>query len=253
MPPKKNQHAIESMRRAGQVVGAILYELREMVRPGITPLELDRQARQITDAHGALPAFLGYQGYPATICVSVNDVVVHGIPHTEPVKAGDIVSIDAGAIVDGYYADAAISVGVAPVEHEDQRLLDVTRAALAAGVERARAGIHLGDVQAAIGEVIDRAGFGIVYDLTGHGIGRALHEDPSIPNFGKAGTGPVLQAGMTICLEPMVTRGRPDVDMDADGWTIRTKDGSRSAHFEHTVLVTPAGGEILTQVRPWPQ
>jgi methionyl aminopeptidase len=253
MTAKKDAQAIASTRTAGQVVGAILYELRAMSKPGITPRALDQRAREILQEHKAEPAFLDYHGYPATICVSVNDVVVHGIPSDQPFRPGDLVSIDAGAIVDGYYADAAISVVLEPALQEDQELIRITQAALEAGIERVRAGRRLGDVQAAIQRIIDEAGYGIVYELTGHGIGRALHEDPSIPNFGEEGTGPTLQAGMTICLEPMVTLGSPDVYTAKDGWTIRTQDGSRAAHFEHTVLVTETGGEILTEARPWPQ
>ncbi len=249
---KKSPEAIAAMRQAGQIVGEILFEIQSITKPSVTPADLDGLARKILQERQAAPAFLGYHGYPATICVSVNDTVVHGIPSSTPFVAGDLISVDAGAVVDGYYADAAISFVLDPATPETTRLLETTEAALAAGIARVRDGVPLGDVQAAIGQVIDEAKFGIVYDLTGHGIGRALHEDPSIPNFGRPGSGPVLQAGMTICLEPMVTAGRPDVRLDRDGWTIRTQDHSLSAHFEHTILVTSDGSEILTNVRPWP-
>lgn len=246
---RKTPEAIAAMRRAGQVVGAVLYNLREFIRAGRRPDEIDRRASELISQYGAKPAFLGYQGYPATICISVNDVVVHGIPTTQPLHPGDVVSIDAGAIVDGYYADAAFTLALEPVDSVDKHLVTSTEKALMAGIDHVAPGVHLGDVESAIGRIIEQEGLGAVYDLTGHGIGQALHEEPAIPNFGQPGTGFVLEEGMTICLEPMVTVGRPDVRMDRDGWTIRTRDHSRSAHFEHTILVTASGNEILTEIR----
>jgi methionyl aminopeptidase len=224
-----------------------------MVRPGVQPTELDQFAREYIEAHGGQNAFLGYDGFPATICISVNDTVVHGIPGKEPFKTGDLVGIDAGAMINGLYADAAVTVGLLPITADAERLLEVTRLALEAGTKRALPGRHLGDVQAAIQAVIEAAGFGIIRDLTGHGIGSELHEEPQIPNYGRPSTGPVLKSGMTICLEPMVTLGKPAVFLDQDHWTIRTRDHSLGAQFEHTLLITEREAEILTQIRPWPR
>lgn len=249
----KTKEEIAHIRAAGQIVGSLLFELQTMVKPGVLLVELDRFAREFIAKRGGQPAFLGYQNYPATLCISVNDAVVHGIPSDVPLLAGDVVGIDAGAIVDGWYADAAITIGLQPIDPENQRLLEVTQMSLAVGIERARAGRCLGDIQAAIQAVIDEAGFGIIRDLTGHGIGRSLHEEPQIPNFGRLGTGLELKPGMTICLEPMVTLGSPEVIVDRDGWTIRTRDGSSGAQFEHTILITKEEPEILTPLRPWPR
>lgn len=249
----KTSQEITAIRRAGQIVGSVLFDLAALVRPGMTGLELNATAQRLVAIRGGQPAFYGYNNFPAHICVSVNDAVVHGIPDDQPFKPGDVVGIDAGAVVDGYYADGAITLAVPPIHPKTQRLLAVTEAARAAGIRRATAGRHLGDVQAAIQATIETAGMGIIRELTGHGIGRQLHEPPEIANYGRVGEGPILRPGMTICLEPMVTLGAPDVFLDSDHWTIRTQDHSLGAQFEHTILITEAEPEILTLVRPWPE
>ncbi len=249
----KTPAQIEAIRRAGQIVGSVLYDLRSRLAVGITPRALDTLARQLIQERHGRPAFLGYHGYPNTLCISVNDVVVHGIPSEVPFAPGDIVGIDAGAISDGWYADAAITVGIGKISPGASQLLAVTERALAAGIARAVPGQYLGDIQAAIQRVIEEEKLGIVRHLTGHGIGRTLHEAPEIPNYGRPGTGLVLQPGMVLCLEPMVTIGDPRVTIDKDGWTIRTADHSLGAQFEHTLAITETGPEILTTLRPWPR
>jgi methionyl aminopeptidase len=249
----KTANQIESIRRASQIVGSVLYDLERVIQPGLTPLELDHMAKKMIIERGGKPAFLGYQGFPNTLCISINDAVVHGIPTSRPFEAGDVVGIDAGAIVEGWYADGAITVGLLPRTAATNSLLMITEQALEAGILRARAGNHLGDVQAGIQQVIEAAQLGIIRHLTGHGIGKQLHEPPEIPNYGRPQTGLILQAGMVLCLEPMVTLGSPDVYIDRDGWTIRTRDGSLGAQFEHTILITQSAAEILTQKRAWPE
>lgn len=248
----KTTEQVAYLRHAGQIVGSILADLQRLVAPGVRPIDLDQYAKKMIKERGGEPAFLGYEGFPATLCISVNDAVVHGIPSEKPLLAGDLVGFDAGAIVNGWYADGAITLALEPISSATHQLLEVTTRALTAGISRARAGAHLGDIQAAIQAVIEEAKLGIIRDLTGHGIGRDLHEDPQIPNYGRSGTGPLLKAGMVICLEPMVTLGKPDVFVDSDHWTIRTRDGSLGAQVEHTVLITEDEAEILTPIRPWP-
>ena len=235
------------MRRAGQVVAKLLEHVAGLVRPGVKTKELDRESLAFLRRAGAQPAFLGYRGFPATLCVSVNEQVVHGIPGERTIAEGDLVSLDAGAVVDGFYADAATTVMVGAVSPEARRLADTTRRALERGIAQAVAGHHLSDISHAVQEAVEREGFGVVRDFVGHGIGRALHEDPPIPNFGPPHMGPRLKAGMVLAIEPMVTMGRHDVQVLADGWTAVTKDGSLAAHFEHTVAVTERGPEILTR------
>lgn len=249
----KKSTEIESIRRASQIVGSVLYNLEKVIKPGLTPLDLDQLAKKLIIDRGGTPAFLGYQGFPNTLCISVNDAVVHGIPTDRRFEEGDVIGIDAGAIVDGWYADGAITVGLSPQTPEVTALLTITEQALEAGILRARAGNHLGDIQASIQQAIEAAGLGIIRHLTGHGIGRQLHEPPEIPNYGRPQTGLILKAGMVLCLEPMVTLGSPDVYIDRDGWTIRTRDRSMGAQFEHTILVTQSAAEILTQKRAWPE
>lgn len=249
----KTKQEIAAMRRAGQITGSVLSELREMVRAGVRPTELDTTAAKLIRQRGGTSAFLGYRNYPATLCVSVNNAIIHGIPSDTPFASGDVVGIDCGVAVDGLFADAAITVAIPPVAPVAEKLLLVTRRALDAGIIRVTPGRLLGDIQAAIQAEIERAGFGIIRELTGHGIGRALHEPPDIPNYGRTGTGLKLRPGMAICLEPMVTVGSPAIVTDADGWTIRTVDGRPGAQFEHTILVTDTGAEILTPLRPWPR
>jgi len=243
----KTAREIGLMRQAGGVVGELLEHLSQLVEPGVTTRALDEAAREFIKARGAQPAFLGYRGYPAAICVSVNEEVVHGIPGERQIRTGDVVSIDAGAIIGGLYGDAAVTVTVGHVPERIRRLVETTREALEAGIGKAAVGNRLSDISHAVQEVIEREGFGIVRDFVGHGIGRAMHEDPPIPNFGPPNTGPRLEAGMVLAIEPMVTLGNPEVQISDDGWTARTKDRSVAAHFEHTVAITDAGTSILTE------
>jgi methionyl aminopeptidase len=246
----KSEREIERMRASGKVVAEVLQALEAEIRPGVATAELDRLAESIIRAHeGARPAFKGYGGFPASICASVNEEVVHGIPSkSRTLEAGDIVGIDVGVLMDGYHADAARTFAVGPVTEETRRLLSVTRSALEAGIGAARAGARLGDVSAAIQNVAEGAGFSIVRDLVGHGIGQHLHEDPQVPNFGVEGRGLELEPGLVIAIEPMVNVGGSEVRTLEDAWTIVTIDGSLSAHFEHTVAITENGPDILTRV-----
>jgi methionyl aminopeptidase len=228
-------------------VHAVLEELVRAAAPGVTTAELDRLARARTRALGAEPAFLGYHGYPAALCVSVNDEVVHGIPSEERVLAeGDVVGLDFGVVLDGWYGDSARTVPVGRISAAAARLLEVTEGALARAIAAARPGGRLGDLGAAVQAFAEPRGFTVVRDFVGHGIGRRLHEPPQIPNVGAAGTGPVLRAGMVLAIEPMVNAGGSEVSTLDDGWTAVTEDGSLSAHFEHTVAITENGPEVLT-------
>ncbi len=243
----KSEAEIELMRRSGAMLRQALAVVAAAAKPGVTGTELDRLARDTIVAAGGEPGFLGFNDYPATICLSVNDQVVHGIPGKAALQPGDVVSIDIGVRYKGWNTDAARTVVLQSTDPADDRLVAVAQQALDAGIDTVRDGVRLGDVQAAIQAVIDAAGFGNVTSLTGHGIGRELHEPPSIPNAGTRGAGPILQAGMVICLEPMITRGTGKVVTAPDGWTIATADGSRAAHVEDTILVTRDGAEILTR------
>jgi methionyl aminopeptidase len=238
------------MRASGKVVAEVLQALESQIRPGVATAELDRLAESIIRAHeGARPAFKGYGGFPASICASVNEEVVHGIPSkSRTLEAGDIVGIDVGVLLNGYHADAARTFAVGPVTEQTRRLLSVTKSALEAGIDAARPGARLGDVSAAIQGVAESAGFSIVRDLVGHGIGQHLHEDPQVPNFGVEGRGLELEPGLVIAIEPMVNVGGSEVRTLEDAWTIVTIDGSLSAHFEHTVAITENGPDILTRV-----
>ncbi|MDP3702831.1 MAG: type I methionyl aminopeptidase [Candidatus Omnitrophota bacterium] len=242
----KTANEIALMRKAGRVVAGMLDMLAGLVKPGITTKALDEAAMSYLSEQGAAPAFLGYRGFPASICVSVNEEVVHGIPGNRRIREGDVVSLDAGAVVSGYYADAAITVAVGAIDPAARRLVETTRQALAMGIEQATVGNRLSDISHAVQQVAERAGFGVVRDFVGHGIGRAMHEEPPIPNFGAPHMGPRLLAGMVLAIEPMITHGGPDVLVLEDGWTAVTKDGSLAAHFEHTVAITEQGTEILT-------
>ena len=244
----KTASEIELMRRAGRVVAGLLSDLSELVRPGIKTTVLDDEAREYLRRQGAQPAFLGYRGYPASICVSVNEEVVHGIPGERRIREGDLVSIDAGAVVEGLYADAAITVGVGTLDPKAQRLMGTTRRALEAGIAQVKSGNRLSDISHAVQQVVEREGFGVVREFVGHGIGRAMHEDPPIPNFGPPHMGPRLKVGMVLAIEPMVTMGHYDVEVLSDGWTAVTTDRSLAAHFEHTVALTERGAEILTEL-----
>ncbi len=242
----KTPDQVEIMRRAGRIVAEVLQALREAVRPGVTTLELDELARQAMVSRGAKPAFKGYRGFPAHLCTSVNEEVVHGIPSKRRLAAGDIVGLDFGAVVDGYYADAAITVPVDRISRQAQRLIEVTQQALARGIAVARPGHRLTDISHAVQREVESHGCSVVREFVGHGIGAQLHEPPQIPNYGEPGYGPELKPGMVLAIEPMVNLGRPEVRILADGWTAVTRDGSLSAHFEHTVAVTRDEPEMLT-------
>ena len=243
----KSSNEIEKMRRAGKVVREVLELVRGHVKPGATTLDLENAAEARLKELGVKAAFKGYHGFPCVLCTSVNSEVVHGIPSKKRVlNEGDIVSVDFGAIVDGYYGDAAITVPVGAIDPTAARLLEVTQASLEAGIAAVRPGATLGDVGAAVQGVVEGGGFSVVRDFVGHGIGVRMHEDPQVPNFGQRGQGMKLKAGMVIAIEPMVNVGKPDVLVLKDGWTAVAKDGSMSAHFEHTVAVTSTGSRILT-------
>ena len=243
----KSSDEIEKMEYACRVVGEALEFSKELVVPGTTTYEIDRQLEEFLISKKVKPAFKGYSGYPASTCISLNEVVVHGIPSKRVVlKSGDVVSIDLGAVYEGYYGDAAKTYVVGQVSEEALRLLKVTEKALRIGINAARPGARVGDISHAIQEHVERNGFNVIKDYVGHGIGRELHEEPQIPNFGKPGTGPKLMAGMTLAIEPMVSAGDWRTVLTSDGWTAVTVDRSLAAHFEHTVVITPEGARILT-------
>jgi methionyl aminopeptidase len=244
----KSSGQIDRMYAAGQVVARTLEVLRDCVRPGVTTAELDAVAEREIRAAGAVPSFLGYFGYPASICTSVNEQVVHGIPSAEQVlAAGDVISIDCGAILDGWHGDSALSVGVGEIDPADQAMLDACEASMWAGIAQAAAGRRLGDISHAIERSVGAAGnYGLIREYTGHGIGTEMHMDPVVRNFGAPGQGPRLRTGMALAIEPMITRGSRHVAELEDGWTVVTADGSRAAHFEHTVAITPDGPWVLT-------
>ena len=235
------------MRRAGRIVAGLLHHLAGLVRPDLRTKELDEAAGEYLAREGAGAAFLNYRGFPATICVSVNEEVVHGIPGERKLCHGDLVSLDAGAVVEGLYADAAVTVPVGTVNPQARRLSDVTKRALEEGIAAASVGNRLSDISHAVQRVVEQAGFNVVREFVGHGIGHALHEEPAVPNFGPPHMGPRLKPGMVLAIEPMVTMGGYDVTILSDGWTVVTNDRSLAAHFEHTVAVTERGPEILTQ------
>jgi methionyl aminopeptidase len=234
------------MRQAGRIVAGTLQELAGAVRPGITTIQLDTLARQYIQKSGARPAFLGYHGFPATICTSLNEEVVHGIPGLRRLKAGDIISIDVGVFYKGYYGDAAATFPVGEVSPLAKRLLEVTRESLYKGIEKAYPGNRLYDISAAIQTYVESRGFSVVRSYVGHGIGSEMHEEPQVPNFGLPGKGPLLEAGMVLAIEPMVNAGTWEVETLSDDWTVVTKDRNLSAHFEHTVAIMQDGPEILT-------
>ncbi len=221
--------------------------MREVARPGITTLELDRKAEEYIRAQGAIPAFKGYNGFPATLCTSVNEQVVHGIPSLRSLESGDIISIDCGAVIDGYFGDAAVTLAIGDVDENLLKLLKVTEESLMFGIAQAKVGNRLYDISHAVQKHVEDNGFSVVRDYVGHGIGRAMHEDPQIPNFGKPGRGPRLEVGMALAIEPMVNMGTYEVLTLKDHWTVVTKDKKPSSHFEHTVAITENGLEILTR------
>ncbi len=244
----KSQREIEIMARGGEILAASVRLLEESVKPGMTTLELDKIADDFIRSHpGAVPAFKGLYNFPASICTSINQEIVHGIPSKKRViNEGDILSIDIGVRLEGYYTDSATTVAVGRVDEKSQRLLDVTREALAAGIAAATPDNHLGDIGAAVQEVVESAGFSVVKDLVGHGIGVGFHEEPQVPNYGKPKRGVRLTPGLTIAIEPMVNVGKPETRTMPDRWTVVSVDGTRSAHFEHTVAVTENGPRVLT-------
>lgn len=234
------------MRRAGRVVAETLRDLRKMVEPGVSTLDLDAYAEKKIRSAGAIPTFKGYHGYPSSICASVNDEVVHGIPSGRILKEGDLIKIDCGATLEGYVGDAAISVPVGQVSAEVEKLAEATRESLFRAVEKMVPGNRLYDVSHAVQEYVEALGYSVVREYCGHGIGQRMHEDPQVPNYGRPGTGPALKEGWVLAIEPMVNIGGHHVKVDADGWTVRTKDGSFSSHYEHTIAITEDGPIVLT-------
>ncbi len=244
----KSPAEIERLRRSGQLVREILDELRQFVRPGVSTLELEKYAEKRLAQAGAKPAFKGYRGYPCCLCTSVNNEIVHGIPSGRRLKEGDIVSIDLGVILEGFYGDSAVTVPVGEISAPTRKLLRVTEEALEQGIEKVRLGNRLGDISAAVQEHVERNGFSVVREMVGHGIGRELHEEPQVPNFGQPGHGPVLKEGMVLAIEPMVNSGGYAMRILDDHWTAVTVDGTNSAHFEHMVAVTRNGPDVLTRL-----
>ena len=247
MITRKSREQIALMRRAGQVVAEMHEECIRASKPGATTLEVDAVAREVLDRRGARSNFLNYHGFPAVVCTSPNDVIVHGIPSAEVMlEEGDIFSIDCGAIIEGWHGDAAVTIPIGEVDAESKRLIEVTRASLEAAIEQVVEGHRLGDIGAAVEGLAESAGFTVVREYVGHGIGTAMHEEPQVPNYGPAGRGLRLKEGHVLAIEPMVNAGGPETEVLADGWTVRTRDGRRSAHFEHTIAVTDNGPEVLT-------
>jgi methionyl aminopeptidase len=247
---RKSSGQIALMRRAGKVVAEMHEVCIRAAKPGATTLDVDRVAREVIERRGAVSNFLGYHGFPAVVCTSPNDVIVHGIPsETVVLEEGDILSIDCGAIIEGWHADAAVTIPVGEVDDESKRLIQVTRASLEAAIEQVVAGRQLGDIGAAVEGKAEAAGFTVVREYVGHGIGTAMHEDPQVPNYGPPGRGMRLKEGHVLAIEPMVNAGGPETELLDDGWTVVTRDGRRSAHFEHTIAVTDHGPEVLTL--PW--
>jgi methionyl aminopeptidase len=245
---RKSKSEIEKMRAAGRIVAQVLGELSKMVEPGITTRDLDVVAERLIRDAGAYPTFKGYYGYPASICASVNDEVVHGIPGNRKLREGDIIGIDCGATYQGYVGDAAITLPVGQISQELERLIEATRQALYAAIDKCRVGNRLGDVSHAVQAYVEPLGYSVVRSYCGHGIGRAMHEEPQVPNYGTPGTGPRLREGWVIAIEPMINLGTHQVKVLSDGWTVITIDGKPSAHFEHTVAITEKGPLILTSL-----
>jgi methionyl aminopeptidase len=243
---RKSEQEIEAMAQAGRVVADTLVRLGENLRPGVTTEELDELAEEYIRSQGGTPTFKGYHGFPASICASPNSMVVHGIPGEYRIEDGDLLSVDVGVTLNGFVADSAYTFAVGDVGDDAQRLLEVGQTALEAGIVEARAGNHIGDISNAVQRTVEEAGFSVVKSLVGHGIGRSMHEEPQIPNWGEPGRGPLLAPGMTLAIEPMITAGGSEVVVAEDRWSISTDDGSLSAHFEHTVAVTDGEPRILT-------
>jgi methionyl aminopeptidase len=246
---RKSVAEIEGMARAGELVAETIALVGEHIQPGITTGELDRLADEFVREHGGVPTSKGYRGFPAATCISPNSMVVHGIPGEYRVEEGDLISVDVGITLDGLIADSAVTFGVGEITPEAQRLLDVCQEARDAGIAQARPGNHVSDISHAVQVVVEGAGFSVVRSLVGHGVGRSYHEDPQVPNFGDPGRGALLQPGMTLAIEPMITAGGPDVFLHEDEWSISTQDGSLAAHFEHTVAILEDGPRILTRAK----
>lgn len=244
----KSRPEIEKMRKSNAIVAAILEELRKKIRPGVKTIELDRLSEELALKKGARPAFKGYRGYPYSLCTSVNSEVVHGMPSERELKEGDIVSLDFGILNDGYYGDAAVTVPVGEITSGARKLLKITEEALYRGIAEVKAGNRIGDISAAIQGHVEAAGYSVVRDLVGHGIGKSLHEDPQVPNYGSGGRGIELKPGMVFAIEPMVNEGTYRVEILRDGWTVVTADGKLSAHFEHSVAITENGPVILSRI-----
>ncbi len=243
----KTAHEIEKMRASGRILRQVHEAIAPVVRPGASTMDLEEAAMAKITEFGVTAAFKGYHGYPSALCTSINEEVVHGMPNAKRLlREGDIVSIDCGVILDGFYSDAAVTYPVGEVKPEVAKLLETTRASLDSAIAAARVGGRLGDISAAVQQRCERDGFGVVRDFVGHGIGRNMHEEPQVPNFGPAGKGPRLKAGMVLAIEPMINLGKPEVRVLKDGWTAVTVDGSASAHFEHTVAITKDGPQVLT-------
>ena len=246
----KSAREIELMRRAGKITAAARALAGEMVKPGVTTQEIDKAVYRFIRSQGAEPSFLNYNGYPASICISVNDEIIHGIPGKRVLKEGDIVSVDVGAYIGGYHGDCAATYACGKISDEAQRLIDVTKQSFFEGIRHAREGGRLSDVSHAIQEYVEANGFSVVREYVGHGIGRNMHESPEVPNFGVAGHGPKLLRGMTLAVEPMVNAGTAAIKQMSDGWTVKTRDGKYAAHYENTILITPDEPELLTVPTP---
>lgn len=244
----KSEDEIARMRKPNRIVAELLDHFQKLIHPGVTTKELDTKAEEFIRKRGGEPAFKGYHGYPATVCASINEEVVHGIPCGRRLKEGDIIGIDLGVVMDGFYGDAARTFAVGEIDAEAKRLMEVTEASLYKGISQAVAGNRLYDISHAVQQHVESAGFSVVRDFVGHGIGRQLHEDPQVPNYGPPNQGPKLEEGMALAIEPMVNEGTWQVKVLKDGWTVVTADGRRSAHFEHTIVITGNGPEILTKL-----
>lgn len=242
----KTQEEVELLRENNLLVSATLAEVGKHIRPGITTLELDRIAEEFIRSHGAVPGFLGYGGFPNTLCMSVNEEIVHGIPSSYALREGDIVSVDCGTVLKGFYGDSAYTFAVGEISPEVRQLLDVTKEALYKGVAQAVAGNRIGDISSAVQKHAEHYGYGVVRELVGHGLGRKMHESPEVPNYGLRGTGPLLKEGMVICIEPMINMGSKNVVFERDGWTVRTRDLKPAAHFEFAVAIRNGEADVLT-------
>jgi methionyl aminopeptidase len=244
----KSPSELDTLRRAGRIVALTLAVLQDAVKPGMRTKNLDAIAEAEIRKHDAIPSFIGYRGFPASLCVSLNEEIVHGIPGDRVIRDGDIVSMDVGAIVDGFHGDAAITVGVGKITRRAQDLIDTTREALSSGISAAKVGARMGDISTAIQSTAESRGYSVVKEYVGHGIGRRMHEEPAVPNYGKPGRGILLQNGMALAIEPMLNVGGWRTRLQSDKWTVVTEDGSLSAHFEHTIAITDDGTEVLTQL-----